>query len=623
MKICFESIADGFKNFFYTLKSCRRSILLYLVYYCMVGGIVFTMTYDGDKVFACPGFIMMLVGMFAFWITLFFLKFGDYFGDSTFLTRKEALWLGLVSTGLLLVLQLYIRHAYDHYGFFSMFALFPDYENLKTYQGHLITFKNILVGLLGFSFFSLQMEGGDNVGYDYVEVTTYFNDSGMEIDQKVSDRQRAVGGYIKLGLATTILPFCVSLTPLMILVFGYFWLHVKKQKSEKSVRRKRIALWTVTAVLSVASVVLMIAPLSLKERAVLKYKWSIDDGELYCTAVAVLNESTATYIEIPERHFFVEIDCLPGIFDDCDKIETAKIPYGMIRQFPTAKELIITHEGNIGNMENINPSIKMSAEKISFKYDIKRFGCSLSGFESLCELEFPNSLEYLGEYDFTRIKRGTTVYNSGAYVGSKDNPYLVLTAVDVDATSLVLHPDTRFITSYAVYNCNKLQTVDLTAARDLKSIGVSAFAGCRSLESITIPDTVSRIGSSAFAGCTALLSVTFPEKVTEVQSHLFGGCEKLSTVVLSARTYSIDRYAFQGCNALESIFVPSTLFWIHVEAWNSCNAKIYYHGNAEQWKAVVKKDLSFGESMRKPIYYSETEAQGCWHYGDNGEILEW
>ena len=350
MKICFESIADGFKNFFYTLKSCRRSILLYLVYYCMVGGIVSMMTYDGNEVFACPGFYMMLFGMFGFWITLFFLKFGDFFHDAKFLTRKEAMTLGMVSAGLLLVLQVYLRMVYSHYSFFGSPIYISDFENLKTYQGYLIFLKNILVGLMGFSFYSLRLVGGDTVGYDYVEVTTYFNDSGMEIDQKVSDRQRAVGGYIKLGLATTILPFCVSLTPLMILVFGYFWLHVKKQKSEKSVRRKRIALWTVTAVLSVASVVLMIAPLSLKERAVLKYKWSIDDGELYCTAVAVLNESTATYIEIPERHFFVEIDCLPGIFDDCDKIETAKIPYGMIRQFPTAKELIITHEGYIGNM---------------------------------------------------------------------------------------------------------------------------------------------------------------------------------------------------------------------------------------------------------------------------------
>ena len=44
----------------------------------------------------------------------------------------------------------------------------------------------------------------------------------------------------------------------------------------------------------------------------------------------------------------------------------------------------------------------------------------------------------------------------------------------------------------------------------ITKIGLCAFWGCTSLQSVTIPDSVMVIGTCAFKGCTSLKTVTIP-----------------------------------------------------------------------------------------------------------------
>ena len=50
---------------------------------------------------------------------------------------------------------------------------------------------------------------------------------------------------------------------------------------------------------------------------------------------------------------------------------------------------------------------------------------------------------------------------------------------------------------------------------------MGAFYDCVSLQTITIPDTVTYIGSGAFRGCTLLQSITIPSSVTYIGSNPF------------------------------------------------------------------------------------------------------
>ena len=56
------------------------------------------------------------------------------------------------------------------------------------------------------------------------------------------------------------------------------------------------------------------------------------------------------------------------------------------------------------------------------------------------------------------------------------------------------------------------------------SIGSSAFYGCTSLTSITIPNSVKSIGANAFSNCSSLRSITIPNSVTSIGSSAFYGC---------------------------------------------------------------------------------------------------
>ena len=58
-------------------------------------------------------------------------------------------------------------------------------------------------------------------------------------------------------------------------------------------------------------------------------------------------------------------------------------------------------------------------------------------------------------------------------------------------------------------------------------IGNSAFYGCSSLESITIPSTVISIGGETFRGCISLTEVVLNDAIETIAQNAFDGCSSL------------------------------------------------------------------------------------------------
>lgn len=159
--------------------------------------------------------------------------------------------------------------------------------------------------------------------------------------------------------------------------------------------------------------------------------------------------------------------------------------------------------------------------------------------------------------------------------------------------------------SYAdnLYYGNSLVN-NLIIPNGTKEIKDDVFAGCESITSVTISESVKSIGHSAFAcvnlkdlyindlksWCEVSLlygsnpmshvdnvyangekitNLVIPDGVTSIGSFCFGLCDNIETVTFADSVTRIEPYAFHGCGKLREINLGKTVF-IGEQAFDSC-----------------------------------------------------
>ena len=118
--------------------------------------------------------------------------------------------------------------------------------------------------------------------------------------------------------------------------------------------------------------------------------------------------------------------------------------------------------------------------------------------------------------------------------------------------------------------CNSLQSI--TIPNSVTSIGDYAFWLCKSLKSVTIPNSVTSIGDGAFILCESLQSVTISNSVTSIGNKAFFLCESLQSVTIPNSVKSIGNRAFCLCRSLQSITIPNSVTSIGDEAFIGCES---------------------------------------------------
>ena len=178
--------------------------------------------------------------------------------------------------------------------------------------------------------------------------------------------------------------------------------------------------------------------------------------------------------------------------------------------------------------------------------------------------------------------------------------------IDFDVVNITLFDGIITIASYAFYDCKSLTSI--TIPNTVTTIGSSfAFYSCSNLTSITIPKNITSIGFNSFAYCTSLASInvdsnnsyfsslngvlfnkdqttivaypnakgssyTIPDSVTAIGISAFEGCSSLASITIPTSVKQICNWAFGRCSNLVSVTIPSSVTSIETYAFGWCSS---------------------------------------------------
>lgn len=107
------------------------------------------------------------------------------------------------------------------------------------------------------------------------------------------------------------------------------------------------------------------------------------------------------------------------------------------------------------------------------------------------------------------------------------------------------------------------------------TVGNRAFTGT-SVETLTLPDTLTRVGEYAFNGCNNLKSVYIPQNVVRIERDAFSFCDALSEVQFDKRVSGlvIGQSAFDYSRELTDLEIPGGVTDLGVYAFRNCSKLI-------------------------------------------------
>ena len=128
---------------------------------------------------------------------------------------------------------------------------------------------------------------------------------------------------------------------------------------------------------------------------------------------------------------------------------------------------------------------------------------------------------------------------------------------------------------------------------EIEDIPEMAFAGCKKLKSIKLPNTLKKIGHRAFLSSTKLEHIEIPKSLEEIGMAAFYGCSSLKTVTIYSISFSGGSSTlFYGCNNLETVnYAGNSSMWrkLDIELPSSCTIKYNYDPVREEQERIAKE----------------------------------
>lgn len=211
---------------------------------------------------------------------------------------------------------------------------------------------------------------------------------------------------------------------------------------------------------------------------------------------------------------------------------------------------------------------------------------AFNGCASLANVTVGRNVSDLGNLFPGAALRAVNVDPANSTYSSRDGVLF-----DKAQTTLLLYP--------------ALKAGSYSVPEGVTSIVALAFAGCRSIPTVTLPDSVTYIGDAAFE-YTLLTNITLGSHTAYIGNSAFYDCANLSHVTIPGTVTHIGDIAFAQCPKLAGVFFQGTAPSLGNLPFDSGNTVYYLPGTTgwdstfgdvptRLWNPVAQtRDTSFG-----------------------------
>ncbi len=126
-----------------------------------------------------------------------------------------------------------------------------------------------------------------------------------------------------------------------------------------------------------------------------------------------------------------------------------------------------------------------------------------------------------------------------------------------DSLASVSLPDSLTkLSFYAFKSCDSLKTI--TIPKNLKECGGYSFKSS-GLETVTFAEGTTAVPGSIFIDCSNLKTINFVDTITTIGPSAFENCDSLTTVKLPQGLSDLGFYAFKACDGITEITIPKSV----------------------------------------------------------------
>ena len=249
-------------------------------------------------------------------------------------------------------------------------------------------------------------------------------------------------------------------------------------------------------------------------------------------------------VVLPET--LIELDI--NAFECCESLESVKLPDSLV-------ELPRKAFQNCSNLRSVE-----------FGSGLQTIGeYAFNSCYNLNNVTVPSNVKTIGSYAFDDCSELTDITLSEGIETIGENVFFYCAKLE----SVVL-PDSVTSLGGAIFEgCKALKSVKFP--RGITKIPGGTFRYCSSIDRMELPETVTSIGMYAYAE-TSIESVCLPERITKLENSVFRGCKKLKSVVIEGDIGKIYSNTFENCNALESVELKRDVSSIGERAFYGCSS---------------------------------------------------